>query len=314
MTIAYKGFDMNLQCRKFQYAVGASYVTESKVTRCVGGFHSCEYPLDVFGHYSPYNSRYAIVEAGGTIDRNEADSKIASEIIVIKSEIQIPKLVTHAVNWIATRVDSSLEQTEIDDHWSSTKYQPHRSSAVINTKDHSASSNTGYSSAVSNTGCYSTSTNFGRFSVAINTGDRSTATNAGSCSVAANTGRYSISSSIGGNSGAIGVGDFSAATSSGFNSIAISTGAFSVALSTGEYSVTVSTGYHTSALVEGAQSVAIAIGRSSRARACEGSAIVLVQRDFLGTIQRICASLVGENDIKPDTWYKLDSAGNFVED
>ena len=44
-----------------------------------------------------------------------------------------------------------------------------------------------------------------------------------------------------------------------------------------------------------------------------GCAIVLSNRDDEGVIHHIRASKVGENGIKPDTWYSLDDSGNFVE-
>ena len=42
-------------------------------------------------------------------------------------------------------------------------------------------------------------------------------------------------------------------------------------------------------------------------------AIVLVRRDEKGNITHIRASKVGDNGIKPDTWYELDGDGQFVE-
>ncbi len=46
---------------------------------------------------------------------------------------------------------------------------------------------------------------------------------------------------------------------------------------------------------------------------CAGGAIVCVSRDGSGNILHIRASKVGDNGIKPDVWYSLDSSGNFVE-
>jgi hypothetical protein len=40
---------------------------------------------------------------------------------------------------------------------------------------------------------------------------------------------------------------------------------------------------------------------------------VLVYRNDEGEIVHIRASKVGENGIKPDTWYTLDKDGQFVE-
>ena len=67
---AYKGFNQSLQCRGYQFAVGETYEHEGRVEACASGFHSCEYPLDVFNYYAPANSRFAVVKASGQISRH----------------------------------------------------------------------------------------------------------------------------------------------------------------------------------------------------------------------------------------------------
>ena len=47
--------------------------------------------------------------------------------------------------------------------------------------------------------------------------------------------------------------------------------------------------------------------------AVDGSAIVCVYRDDDGSLIHIRASKVGENGIKPNTWYTLNKDGEFVE-
>ncbi|HBP6378735.1 TPA: hypothetical protein L6A07_26505, partial [Pseudomonas aeruginosa] len=65
--------------------------------------------------------------------------------------------------------------------------------------------------------------------------------------------------------------------------------------------------------VSGKESVAASLGIEGRARACAGSAIVLCHRDDEGRLIHIRASKVGENGIKPDTWYQLSAEGEFAE-
>ena len=66
--------------------------------------------------------------------------------------------------------------------------------------------------------------------------------------------------------------------------------------------------------MNGAESVAASLGIQGRARAAAGGAIVLCYRDENdGRLIHIRASKVGENGIKPDTWYALDAQGEFVE-
>ena len=244
--IAYKGFDRNLVCdptgkSPFQYEIGKTYTTDTAIVRCkAGGFHSCEFPLDVFGYYAPGDSRYCEVEASGTIARDDSDPKIASAEITIKAELKIPDMVERAVHWILARVIDTKRES--------------------NTDYRSAATNTGYQSAATNTGDRSAATNTGNRSAATNTGDRSAATNTGDRSAATNTGNWSA------------------------------------------------------AEVSGKASVAASLGIEGRARAGEGGAIVLCNRDpYTGEIRHIRASKVGENGIEPDVWYALDDDGNFVK-
>ncbi|WP_034005936.1 hypothetical protein [Pseudomonas aeruginosa] len=219
VVTAYKGFKQDLTCRGYQFEIGGTYKHEGEVEACASGFHSCEYPLDVFGYYAPGESRFAIVKASGQLSRHGDDSKIASATLVVEAEISMPTMISRAIDWIMARLDSSVEQTVAGDTASNTGYQ-------------SAASNTGYQSAASNTG------------------NRSAASNTGDCSAAE---------------------------------------------------------------VSGKESVAASLGIEGRARASAGSAIVLCHRDDKGHLIHIRASKVGENGVKPDTWYQLSAEGEFVE-
>ncbi|HEJ3182306.1 TPA: hypothetical protein SL332_001373 [Pseudomonas aeruginosa] len=237
IVTAYKGFKQDLTCRGYQFEIGGTYKHEGEVEACASGFHSCEYPLDVFGYYAPGDSRFAIVKASGQLSRHDDDSKIASATLVVEAEISMPTMISRAIDWIMARLDSSVEQTVAGD-------------TASNTGNRSAASNTGYQSAASNTG---------NRSAASNTGNRSAASNTGYQSAASNTGDYSA------------------------------------------------------AEVSGKESVAASLGIEGRARASAGSAIVLCHRDDKGHLIHIRASKVGENGVKPDTWYQLSAEGEFVE-
>ena len=82
---------------------------------------------------------------------------------------------------------------------------------------------------------------------------------------------------------------------------------------TGYYAHATTTGERANAATAGAHAVACALGFASKARASACGAIVLVCRNSAGELLQIRASKVGENGIKPDTWYSLDAQGNFVE-
>ena len=202
---AFKGFNKDLKCLNYQYEIGATFEHSGNVKACNSGFHACEYPLDVFGYYSPDESRFCSVELTGELSRDGSDSKVAAAKIKIVAEIGIPGIVTAAVAWIMRQVDGSKKQTVIEGSSSAATNTGSRSAAT-NTGSSSAATNTGYSSAATNTGDSSAATNTGDSSAATNTGSRSAATNTGSSSAATNTG-YS-----------------SAATVEGKDSVAIATG------------------------------------------------------------------------------------------
>ena len=107
-------------------------------------------------------------------------------------------------------------------------------------------------------------------------------------------------------------GNRSAANNTGYRSAASSTGDWSAANNTGNWSAASNTGYRSAASVEGTASVAMASGRESKAKACEGSAIVLCNYDDDGNLRHIKSAIVGDG-IKADTWYMLNDAGEFEE-
>ncbi|MCW5358148.1 hypothetical protein [Pseudomonas aeruginosa] len=318
VVTAYKGFKQDLTCRSYQFEIGGTYKHDGEVEACASGFHSCEYPLDVFGYYAPGDSRFAIVKASGQLSRHDDDSKIASATLVVEAEISMPTMISRAIDWIMARLDSSVEQTVVGDTASNTGYQSAASntgdrSAASNTGDYSAASNTGDRSAASNTGDYSAASNTGNRSAASNTGYQSAASNTGNRSAASNTGNRSAASNTGNRSAASNTGDYSAASNTGYQSAASNTGYRSAASNTGYRSAASNTGDYSAAEVSGKESVAASLGIEGRARASAGSAIVLCHRDDEGRLIHIRASKVGENGVEPDTWYQLNAEGEFVE-
>ena len=126
--IGYKGFNEKMQCRDKQYEVGETY-TEDKADLCKCGMHFCEYPLDVFGYYSPADSRFCTVEADDVTDEVESgDSKRVCKKLTVKAELGIPGLIKAGVKYIKEHVD-----------WENAK--------ASNNKFGSSATNTGYMSA-----------------------------------------------------------------------------------------------------------------------------------------------------------------------
>ncbi|EAY8829238.1 hypothetical protein A1D39_22025, partial [Salmonella enterica] len=127
--VTFKGFNKDLKCRDFQFAIGETFHHDGKVEACGSGFHACECPFDVFSYYPPAESRYAETISFGVTDRKEeGDTKIASASITIKAELTLPQFIQRGIEWIWSKIDKSLEQQ-------------------IMTGDRSAATNTGYRSA-----------------------------------------------------------------------------------------------------------------------------------------------------------------------
>ena len=90
------------------------------------------------------------------------------------------------------------------------------------------------------------------------------------------------------------------------------TGTRSAATNTGNRSAATNTGEQSAASVEGPHSVALSAGLLGRAKASEGSAIVLVDRGEDGVIRHIRCAIAGQ-EVKADTWYTLNDLGEFEE-
>ncbi|EJP0593826.1 hypothetical protein Q3U19_003872 [Salmonella enterica subsp. enterica serovar Kentucky] len=150
--VTFKGFNKDLTCRDFQFAIGETFHHDGKVEACGSGFHACECPFDVFSYYPPAESRYAETISFGVIDREEeGDTKIASASITIKSELTLPQFIQRGIEWIWSKIDKSLEQ----------QIMTGNRSAATNTGDWSAATNTGYQSAAEVSGSQSVAASLG---------------------------------------------------------------------------------------------------------------------------------------------------------
>lgn len=159
--MTFKGFNKDLKCRGFQFAIGETFHHDGKVEACGSGFHACECPFDVFSYYPPAESRYAETISFGITDSEEGgDTKIASSSITIKDELTLPQFIQRGIEWIWSKIDKSLEQQIMCGSWS----------AATNTGNRSAATNTGDRSAATNTGDWSAAEVSGSQSVAASLG------------------------------------------------------------------------------------------------------------------------------------------------
>ncbi len=150
--VTFKGFNKDLKCRGFQFAIGETFHHDGKVEACGSGFHACECPFDVFSYYPPAESRYAETISFGITDSEEGgDTKIASSSITIKDELTLPQFIQRGIEWIWSKIDKSLEQ----------QIMCGNRSAATNTGNWSAATNTGNCSAAEVSGSQSVAAAFG---------------------------------------------------------------------------------------------------------------------------------------------------------
>lgn len=108
---AYKGFDKELKCRGFQYAIGKEY-HEDDAALCEKGFHACLHPLDCLGYYPPNDSRYCEVDIDDNGQRQSDDTKVCGKSIKIGAEIGIKGLIQAAFE--CTKSQCTNEQMGAD--------------------------------------------------------------------------------------------------------------------------------------------------------------------------------------------------------
>ena len=101
--IAYKGFTKDLRAtlgRGRKYTPNELVVEES--SKCFrNGLHCAENPLDCFDYYKlSENNVFWLVEAGGSIDEDGTDTKIACTELKLIKELSVKELAGYAMTYI----------------------------------------------------------------------------------------------------------------------------------------------------------------------------------------------------------------------
>ena len=97
--IAYKGFSPGLKCRGYQFKMGLNVTAEANCVQ--NGFHCAANPLDCLSYYSDFaRNEYYIVNAGGDIDEDDRDSKIACTELTILKRLDLKEFVLHALVYL----------------------------------------------------------------------------------------------------------------------------------------------------------------------------------------------------------------------
>ncbi len=97
--IAYKGFHPGLICMSYHFVMGLN-VTE-QANCAANGFHCAENPLDCLTYYSNMQrSEYCLVDAGGDVDEDGCDSKIACTELTIIKKLDREEFFLHALAYM----------------------------------------------------------------------------------------------------------------------------------------------------------------------------------------------------------------------
>ena len=202
---AIKGFDTDLKCRDYQFAIGETYTHDGVVQPCKSGFHAIKddaHPLAVFDYYAPSGSRFCIVELSGDI-KSDDGTKVAAQILKIQKEIGLKELCEEAVAWVTARATEKGEHTKGDQ------------GAASATGDQGAASATGTRGAASATGYQGAASATGDQGAASATGDQGAASATGYQGAASATGYQGAASATGTRGAASATGDQGAAMTSG---------------------------------------------------------------------------------------------------
>lgn len=164
---AYKGFNADMTCRGFQFAEGETYHADT-AKLCEGGFHACEYPLDVLAYYPPNSSVYHEVELDEVSGERGNDSKVCAKTIRVGARMDIASLAKASIEYTASKCDKSRR-----------KHTAGYQGAASATGDRGAASATGIQGAASAAGIQGAASATGYRGVASAAGDQGVASATG---------------------------------------------------------------------------------------------------------------------------------------
>ena len=342
-VIAYKGFNIDLTCRGFQYEVGKEY-TEEEVSICNRGFHACENPFDVLNFYGDVlNHRFCEVEQSGQIKKDN-NKQVSSKIKVV-AEIGFVGLFKVGVEWIKeitnpmqvieetrggndknkigssgdyAQIGSSGDSAQIGSSGYSAKIGSSGDSAKIGSSgDYAQIGSSGDSAQIGSSGDSAKIGSSGDSAKIGSSGDSAQIGSSGDSAKIGSSGDYAQIGSSGDSAQIGSSGDYAKIGSSGDSAQIGSSGDYAKIGSSGDSAKIGSSGDSAQIDSAGEDSVICCAGSNSVVRAKKGSWITLSEWRFSEEKKRyvpICVKTeyVDGEKIKEDTWYKLDN-GNFVE-
>ena len=312
--MAYKAFDKNLKCRDFQFAVGETYKYDGEVKACYAGFHACTNPFDVWSYYDLINSRFAVVELSGAIDKHDVDSKIAAAEITIKAELTLPDFIKRGVSAL---IDAVKVATEKDEKVQAASGDSSQLAASGNSSQLAASGNysklaaSGNSSKLAASGYCSKLAASGYCSQLAASGDTSQLAASGDTSQLAASGHYSQLAASGHYSQLAASGDSSQLGASGHYSHLAASGHYSHLAASGYCSKLAASGNSSKLAASGENSVIASSAVKATAKGALGTWISLAEFDSNGKCVGFATGCIGQDGLEPDTYYRA-AGGKLV--
>jgi len=287
--IYYKGFDENLKCIDFQYAIGETYKFDGKVKACKSGFHSCENPWDILSYYD-ITSRFCEVTIGGVTSTKGDDSKIASAEITIKAELNLPDFISTCIKWL---IDFCNKDIEIVNN-----------AQIASSGDYALLAISGDYAKFASSGDYAQLASSGHNAQLASSGDYALLASSGDYALLASSGDYALLASS---------GDYAQLAISGDYAQLASSGDYAQLASSGDYAKFAISGDYAKLASSGENGIIVSAGLNTIAKGTINTAIALTWKCDKTDRYRISVAYVGENGIEPDIFYKLNKEGEFIK-
>ena len=282
---AYKGFNKDMTCRRFQFEEGKTY-EEKEAKLCHAGFHACLNPLDCMGYYFLNDSVYHEVELDGVSDERHAeDTKVAAKKITIGARLDIAGMVKGAIDFVFASVKKDMNGAIMNDE---------DSAKMASSGDYAQMASSGYSAKMASSGDYAQMASSGYYAQM------------------ASSGYFAQMASSGYSAKMASSGDYAQMASSGYYAQMASSGDSAKMASSGDSAKMASSGYFAQMELNGENSVGAAIGIGSIIKGKVGCWITLAEYDEDCKVVCVKSAQIDGEKIKSDTWYKL-QGGKFVE-
>ena len=196
---AYKGFNKDMTCRRFQFEEGKTY-EEKEAKLCHAGFHACLNPLDCMGYYFLNDSVYHEVELDGVSDERHAeDTKVAAKKITIGARLDIAGMVKGAIDFVFASVKKDMNGAIMNDE---------DSAKMASSGDYAQMASSGYSAKMASSGDYAQMASSGYYAQMASSGDSAKMASSGDSAKMASSGYFAQMELNGENSvgAAIGIG------------------------------------------------------------------------------------------------------------